>query len=414
MKSRARSALALAVSLIVAGCSPGVDTSYGRSRSTSINGTGALAGMVRDGGHEVRAAVRLSDELSDWADVLVRFSPVPGPPPRDEAKWYADWLNHAPGRRVIYVPHDYDSAPEYWARVLEQLPKDAPSRLRERVEEARDLSKGWDEALPSRPEKVAAAEDWFATKPFGPDPGKKPGPAPAAGKPKGRGKAAGSSLISYTPIPEHVCKTIGGPWASGIDAGQAGIPVREVLKVDSEEVLLKGDGEAIAMSWTRFNDCRVLVVANGSFLLNASLAANPARRPLAKHVVDWAGYSGEEDEGTAGLTVPKRVAFVEGAFVLSGDAEGPSVFRLLGIDPFGRFAAQLLALGLVACLARAPRLGRPRTEEPSGVDRPVAHPEALGALLARTGQAREARLILESYRRWRTGPSTRGGGKEGG
>jgi hypothetical protein len=131
-------------------------------------------------------------------------------------------------------------------------------------------------------------------------------------------------------------------------------------------------------------------------------------------VVDWAGYSGQEVEGDAGLTEPKRVAFVEGAFVMAGEAQTPSVFMLLNVSPFGRVAAQLLVLGLVACLARAPRLGRARPEEPSGADRPVAHPEALGALLARTGQAREARVVLESYRRWRSKPSSRGSGREGG
>ncbi len=79
----------------------------------------------------------------------------------------------------------------------------------------------------------------------------------------------------------------------------------------------------------------------------------------------------------------------------------PSVFALLKIWPFGWVVAQLLVLGLVACLARAPRLGRPRPEPASGEDRPVAHPEAIGALLARTGQAGDARELLESYRRWR-------------
>ena len=74
---------------------------------------------------------------------------------------------------------------------------------------------------------------------------------------------------------------------------------------------------------------------------------------------------------------------------------------------------QLFLLGLAGCLARAPRLGRARPEEPSGADRPVAHPEALGILLARTGQAREARAILESYRKWRTGPVSRGSPRGG-
>src|SRR5262245_38549861 len=80
---------------------------------------------------------------------------------------------------------------------------------------------------------------------------------------------------------------------------------------------------------------------------------------------------------------PLHVAFVEGRHLLSGPAVEPSVFSLLTIRPFGWVVAQLLVLGLVACLARAPRLGRPRPEPSSGEDRPAAHPEALGALLAR-------------------------------
>ncbi|MBV8608874.1 MAG: hypothetical protein JO034_15625, partial [Singulisphaera sp.] len=79
----------------------------------------------------------------------------------------------------------------------------------------------------------------------------------------------------------------------------------------------------------------------------------------------------------------------------------PSVFELLRVAPFGWVAAQMLALGLAACMARAPRLGRPRPEAPTDEDRPAAHPEALGALLAKTRQAADARAILDTYRRWR-------------
>ena len=74
------------------------------------------------------------------------------------------------------------------------------------------------------------------------------------------------------------------------------------------------------MEWQRSNDARVLVVANGSFLLNATLV-NRARRPLALRVARWAG-----DE-------PMHVAFVEGSFVLGDPPAQPSVFGLLKIPP---------------------------------------------------------------------------------
>lgn len=377
-RRRAALALALALTLLgLAGCGPGVDTTYGRSRWGSVNGTSVLAGLFRARGHEVRAAVRLTDELSGWAEVLVRFAPAPGPPPRDEAAWYDQWLNAGEGRRIVYVPRDYDATHEYWSRALAQLPKDAPTRTRERIEEARAQADGWAFRLPRPPKHTANPEDWFSVE---------------------------------TGKPAEVCKALGGPWTDGLDEVKAALSRHETLKVDSEVVLLSGDGKPLVITWDRFNGSRVLVAAGGMFLLNLPLV-EPARWPLAVRAVDWACEGeGENEDGETRPTRPKRVAFVEGAFVLSGEASSPSVFRLLTLPPFGWVAGQLFVLGLAACLARAPRLGRARGEEASGADRPVAHPEALGALLARTGQAREARAILDAYRRWRNGPAGRGPG----
>ena len=35
--------------------------------------------MLRDSGHEVRTAIRLNDELADWAERNRPFRPLPGP-----------------------------------------------------------------------------------------------------------------------------------------------------------------------------------------------------------------------------------------------------------------------------------------------------------------------------------------------
>ena len=181
-----------------------------------------------------------------------------------------------------------------------------------------------------------------------------------------------------------------GPWAEGVEADQAALPTHDKLKVDTENVLLDSKDGPLAMSWTLDNGSEVLVVANGSFLVNAALA-NPARRPLTLHVARWAG---EE---------PQRVAFVEGRYVTKeGGMAPPSIWDIfMRLTEFRYVVIQMAVLGLFACLARAPRLGKARPEPPSGADRPVAHPKALGTLLARTGQTREARTILDAYRKWR-------------
>ena len=345
--------------LALAGCGSDFEADYGRLRGKSLNGTGVMAKLFRQQGQNVRAAVRLTDQLEEWADVIVRFAPYPGPPEREEADWYARWLDGRVGRRLVYVVRDYDAQPDFWTDVLAHLPPETTPRERERVERRQQESKHWSDHLPSRPKEVGDAAEWFR--------------------------------VNRASAPPTASKALSGPWADGVDAKQAALVRHDTLKVDAENVLLEGDKEALAMEWTRPDDSRVLVVANGSFLVNAALL-NKARRPLAERVVSWA----TDDDA------PLNVAFVEGRFV-AGEATGmPSIWSMLRrLWEFRWIAFQMLLLGLAVCLARAARLGRQRAEPSPGADRPVAHPEALGTLLARTRQAGDARAILEAYRRWR-------------
>jgi hypothetical protein len=351
--------LTAALGIASSGCSAPLETTYGRVRSASINGTGVLAELFREQGHTVRTAVRLSDELKQWADVIVRFAPYSGPPREDEADWYSSWLDEGSERRLIYVPRDFEAGAEYWSEVLQHLPKNASQSQRERAEKLKKEAERPDPSPPwLKPPPVARPDEWFAVE------SPKPAPGPV------------------------VCKTLDGPWASGVDPARASITREETLKVESETVLLKGDGKPLAIEWTRPNGSRVLVVANGSFLLNEPLT-NPARQPLARRVVLWPGID------------PRKLAFVESQFVLGAAEQPPWPY------PSYWVLGQLLALGLAVCLARAAWLGRPPAEPSMGEDRPAAHPEALGALLARSGRAGEARALLETYRRWRAAPGHR-------
>ena len=339
--------LILVAGLVPIGCgSPGVDTTYGRSRGPSINGSGVLAELIRQGGGQVRAAVRLNETLGDWADVLVRFSPHPGPPDAAEGQWLQGWLRGRPGRRLVYVVRDFDAEPEFWeAMIAAQTKAAAPAETIERLKKDRAEAASWPSRLPARSTNPASARDWFAMDP--------------------------------KPAPAGDCKSLEGPWAVGVDVRAAAIYRHEGFRADDsgELVLLRGDGSPLAIAWTIDNGSRVLALANPSFLLNAALL-NPARRPMALDVVEWLGP--EE----------ARVAFVEGdALMAKDDPDGSpstSPFHLFRVDPFGRVAAHVLVFLLILALAHAVRLGRALPESPAGFDRPSAHPEALGALLART------------------------------
>ena len=210
-------------------------------------------------------------------------------------------------------------------------------------------------------EKRAEAENWVADLP------------PKAGTAADAGDWFG---VDTAWNPPRVCARLSGPWAEGIDAAAAGLTLHEPLQSKHGSVLLEGDGKPFVLQRSRAGQGRVLVIANGSFLVNEALA-HPARRALAERVLAWTGRP------------EQSVALVEGGHLLGGRERTPTIWELLKRLPELRWAAIHLGLaGLIAALARAPRLGRPRPEAPSGADRPAAHAEALGTLLA----LRRARL----------------------
>ena len=249
----------MAVAIMMAlssGCARRLETGYGSSRGASLNGTSAFAGLLRSRGHEVRTAWRLTSELEAWAEVIIRFAPYPGPPDREEASWYHEWLENQPGRSLVYVVRDYDAEPEYWSLAAQRLGEPGAEARRAQAEANRDQAKNWIDRLPSKADKPADAADWFKV-------------GPAANPPR-------------------TCETLEGPWAEDIDSRAAAILLHEPLVADQEHVLLASKGNVLAMEWEAEDDSRVLAIANGSFLLNLPLV-NHARRPLAERVVEWIG-----------------------------------------------------------------------------------------------------------------------------
>jgi hypothetical protein len=344
--------------IFLPGCGGGPDTAYGVSRGTSLNGTAAFASLLRHRGHEVRAAVRLTDTLSYWANGIVRFAPYPGPPAEDEAAWYHTWLAEDPDRWLIYVVRDFDTLADYWKDVRDSTSENSEPERRAEAEEKRKDAANWVDRLPGKHEKTGNPTDWFT--------------------------------VEKTTAAPKVCTKLEGLWAEAIDPAAAALPLHEAIESDRRCVMLSGDGKPLVLDKSVIGRGNVLVVANGSFLLNEALVKH-ARRPLAERVADWP----EREK--------QQIAFVEGSSPTSDVEGGPSLWDLLGRLPVLRWVAiQMAVAGLLASLARAPRLGRPRPDPVSGADRPAAHAEALGALLQKAQAARESHELLERYRTWRS------------
>ena len=355
-----------------AGCgSREIETAYGRSRGKSINGTTVLAELMRDRGHTTRAAVRYSEALGDWAQVIVRFAPFPGPMSQPEAAWLERWLAAGSGRQLIYIPRDYEADAEFWTRMMAAAPPGTVNPAATKLEAQRDQLRHLETPRLEKAKNPASERNWFTTEPSNPT----------------------------RPAEEMTAQTLGGPWAEGIDPAAAALPIHEAIRAENnEDVLLTGEGRKLVVAWPYSNDQdedgSVLIIANGSFLLNAALL-NRSRRSLATQVVDWIG------EG------PRHVAFVEGASVAdAADEAESSPFHLLTVEPFDWIIAHLAVFGVLLCLSLAVTLGRSRSEPLDAIERPSVHPVALGAILARTRQLAYAQELLVNYRRWRHPPTS--------
>ncbi|MCO6455688.1 MAG: hypothetical protein J5I93_10375, partial [Pirellulaceae bacterium] len=223
-----------------------------------------------------------------------------------------------------------------------------------------------------------------------------------------------------------------GDWLEDVDAARTGIVVEGWLDVPTardvprtrrsdlpdSQVLLSGDGRPLV---TRVTDrgwqgSQILVVANGSFLLNLPLV-NHQHRILAGKLVDACGEPGEVaflESGAEGLTV----------FEQEPDTAYPTGAELFTVWPLGAIALHLVALGILYCFAEFPIFGRPKTQysltpveagqaaiatvmnlvinvqrpdTPKGQSDFGSHVQALGELLRRGGDTQYAQARLNYY-----------------
>lgn len=361
---------ALALLCCAAGCGNEIDTQYGSRQRPgspqSVNGVTALADMFARQGHRVRSWSWLSPQLNEQADVIVWFPDRMVPPEQETRRWLEDWLLEKPDRTLIYVGRDFDGGLAYWEAIKPTAPPDQATVIGERVVDAMH------EATMQRTLVTPDVDhDWFEMHPSG----------------------RRLEVSSLEGSPE---------WIEGIDAADVEIQLRSrFLSPSWVETLLSSEDHAIATR-DQWGDSQLIVVTNGSFLLNYGLV-NHEHRKLASRLIDSVG------EG-------KTVYFLE-----SGqwgdpeireddpDLEMPSGLAVLTVFPFNYLLLQLALVGIVFCWSRAAIFGRARTPVDESVSDFGQHVEALGDLLARTGDHEYARQRLEQYHqgKWHDEPASR-------
>lgn len=324
-----------------------LDTRYGsrlesRGGQTSVNGTGVLAEMFRGAGHRVTTVTRLYPSLGQRAGCIVHVPDDFQHPDGRAIDWVHDWLWQGFNRTYIFVVHDYDAACQYWEKYAAAATGPSQAAVQAQAAAVRQAFES------SRP---TTSEPLFQ-----------------------------SFVVDYR-LDRRDVRSLGGQrtWCSGVDASKLEIELNGRLRPArfaraDVEPILDSLGDALVLQ-QRIGNGRLIIVANGSFLLNLPLV-NHEHRKLAARLVDEVGR-------------PRYVVFLEGSgnpVVLDKDpaVRFPSVLAYFDVHPINYALWHLLLLAVLLLLSRFPIFGRPRDDAQRAPGDFGLHVTALGALMART------------------------------
>jgi hypothetical protein len=294
------------------------------------------------------------------ADVIVWFPDDFQTPSAEAIDWFDEWLYDQDERTLIIVGRDFDAAPGYWTKMQPLAGAGKETAFANRLAKAQSAAAGDRAGIPDSDDYY-----WYRME----------------------GKLKHRKVRSLAGKPE---------WLAGVDPAKLEMElngrVRPPRAPPSDDyqpavVLLESEGDPLVFR-QRIEGSQVIVVANGSFLLNAQLV-NHEHRKLAASLIREVG-----DE--------RAVVFLEsnGSPQIAPADEAieiPTGMELLAIPPFDQILLHLALVGVVFCFARWPIFGLPR-EEPSRENTDFGrHVAALGELLSMTQNREYAQQRLAHY-----------------
>ncbi|MCA9270681.1 MAG: hypothetical protein KDA41_19500 [Planctomycetales bacterium] len=397
MKRRCVIALAALVAVVFVaggGCAPAdpaLNTRYGQRGGGSVNGLAALGHLFEQAGCRVSSRSGSVAGATNF-DVVVWAPDRFEPPTEAERNVIGQWLAEVEGRTFIYIGRDYDAALDYWRLAQTSAAPGEADEVARRRADAQSLADALRQDIP-----FDADCDWF---------------------------------VVQRDHPRTRPPALRGPWSEGIDAQAAAVQLQsrwfvpDAAEVDEtqyeedydeerfdyydgdyeHEVLLAAAADAadddpfdeeggidrvsgapLAMRINHYlwGESQLIVVANGSFLLNLPLV-NHEHRKLASRLVDECGQV-------------DRVAFWEGsAYAKAVEEFNP--WSMLTTWPLNVVLLQAALLGIVYVLWKFPIFGVPYRLRSSSTSDFGKHVDAVGELLAATGDAAYARNRVEAYR----------------
>ena len=180
-------------------------------------------------------------------------------------------------------------------------------------------------------------------------------------------------------------------WLEGVDPAKVEIELESRLEPPpAAKILLASKGDVLVSS-TPWQGSRLIVVANGSFLLNVPLV-NHEHRKLAGKLIDEIGPPGQKvvflESGSGGPPIRDKDPTL-------GSPTGLEIFNLW---PTNWILLHLAAVGVIFCFVRWPIFGRPRRVKRVAASDFGRHIAAEAELLKRSGDRTYATARLMHYR----------------
>ena len=157
-------------------------------------------------------------------------------------------------------------------------------------------------------------------------------------------------------------------------------------QLDVRPLLVSGD-EVLAAEISRpyWDESRIIVITNGSWLLNMPLVNHEHRKLAGKLIEACHG---------------RRVIFLESSanpYISEGDESHPFLHAFT-VWPLNCILLHLTAVGILYCFAAFPIFGKARRIPEANQTDFGKHLAAFGLLLSKTGDAEHARQTLKTYR----------------
>ena len=341
------------------GCDREIDTTYTAVRGDSINGIAAFVQLLRDTGHTVTARQRLPAEIDAEVTTLVVFDHSFTGLELEAGQLLASFAFAAPDRTLLLVLRDSDCVVGYLRAVLAS--DDLPENRRSRAEL---LLADFEDFIDFQTSAPRAATDPFAD---------------------------GQAVTRRDPGAEAIEVTVRPGDRGAPQAIPARWPLRRRLEPAQDVTTLWGSAGEPLLVREETGSATLLVLASAAPILNGGLV-DPGNRLLAE---DLASRLPKE-----GRLLVAGSAEIAGGGGGSGDggngsgdgdeADEPSPWRLLTVQPLPWVAAQALAAMALFCWCTAPIFGRPRQSSPTHAQDFGHHVAALANLFDKSPAAGEA------------------------